>query len=740
MSRLALRLMLPEEVGVRRDGEVVTAGVALPTGALADEHRFAISDARGSPVPVQVLRVGRWPDGGVRWMSLAFPASVCGGGTELYTLSDSNAPAVAPDTRVLLTPEPGGIRVDTGTIAFSIRADPLDPLVGFPGVQSARIRLKDQQRTHHVAVGRDVMIEHEGPLLATVLVTGTLAADTSCNLSFECRVTATAGASHVDIAVQVICDAQASEVEISSWTFDISTDPVRTGVCGVFDAAQRGEPPFTIAPTVGGHTRGIFATSQVVAGEHWADVRNVDAAQRWQWAELHGRVASNWVAAESDGSCTTVAVRRFAENSPGELALGAGGVTARLWPEQGEPLVLAQGMAKTRAIRILAGEDRHAGLVLDSPVVPFQLDGEDAHGLRVLPYLPETYPNLEAHIREELFGWYQSGQALGFLDFGDSMQGIITGPRTGYSANNEHDALLALVLHYLRSGERAYYDSAEAYADHLCDVDFVHHTTANDFEHGGLRAHGRGHVHYQEALTATGPVMTSIDTGHLWTEGLVLFSQVSGQIRYLDAATRVAECITRLVDLGWARPEPGPRNSGWPLIGLTAVARATGEQRYLDAARTVARQALAAQDADGRWTMRIGLREDYCAWQNAVLLVGLARFLELENDSLVRKSFRSGSEAMIDIGRNRDGTFIYLTRFDYRWANRSALIREALALACDASGDERFVTAGLTGGNRWYRAAGAPAALSNDIAEWRGHLQFLARAHDIGLLSDMVAA
>ena len=177
---------------------------------------------------------------------------------------------------------------------------------------------------------------------------------------------------------------------------------------------------------------------------------------------------------------------RFAENHPDDIAVDTGGITVRFWPDDTGELRFTQGAAKTRTIRISAGYRPRLGLGLDSPLVAHSVDAVTSGRVpRILPYLPEQYPNLESHIREELFGWYLAGQSVGFHDFGDSMQGITAGPRTGYSANNEHDALLALTQHYVRSGERAYLESALAYGDHLCDIDLIHHSSGFPAEVGG---------------------------------------------------------------------------------------------------------------------------------------------------------------------------------------------------------------------------------------------------------------
>ncbi|WP_116948945.1 hypothetical protein [Jiangella endophytica] len=712
-----VRLSVSEEIGVARSGEVVVCGVPVsaagPLAVLVD----------GVPVPHQVL----WRRAG--WAGLAFPVSV--GARASAEVVVRPAGEAGPPPAVSVSAGASSLRLTTGVVTAELGLDPFTVAVPGLGLPAARVLLAGGDGVRHAAAVPDgsVTVTQAGPLLAEVSLAGRY----GTSWGFRARLTARAGASSVDLSVGLVNDDDAPESEVSEWAVELDTGPVATAVCGVFGAAHRGAPPFAVQHRGEGHPRGIFATSRVVGGTDWQDASDPDYWSRWEWAELHGRQAVNWLVAQRpSGDDVTVAVHRFAENHPGDLAATPSGLTVRFWPADAGPLRLTQGAAKTRLLRLTGGDDRRSGPVLDSPLVPAVVSVLPGY----LPYLPERYPNLESHIREELSGWYQSGQSLGFHDFGDSVQGITTGPRTGYSANNEHDALLALALHYLRSGERAYYDSAQAYADHLCDVDLIHHSV-HPHEVGGLRAHGRAHVHYVSARTADGPVRTSIDTGHLWTEGLVLFGLLSGESRYVEAARRVADCVVGLVDLGWTRPEPGPRNSGWPLMALCAVASATGSSGYLDAAARTAKAALAAQHPDGRWLMRLGLTDDYCAWQNAVLLIGLARLQELEPTAEVAAAFEAGARALLTLGRNRDGSFVYLSRFDYRWANRSALIREALALAFDATGDDAYLRAGLAGGSRWYRPHGAAPALSNDVAEWRGHLPFLLRAHEAGLLTDL---
>jgi len=60
-----------------------------------------------------------------------------------------------------------------------------------------------------------------------------------------------------------------------------------------------------------------------------------------------------------------------------------------------------------------------------------------------------------------------------------------------------------------------------------------------------------------------------------------------------------------------------------------------------------------------------------------------------------------------------------------------------LACCYRLSGDTSFLVAGLLGGGRWYPQTGRPRVTSEDIANWRGHLPFLAHADEAGLLKDL---
>jgi hypothetical protein len=742
-------LRVHDEIGVARVAELARGGIPLAPGVLSGPADVRLGDRF-----VQTRAVEWWPDGSIRWLGLAFLADVPRQGTAEYQL-EVGVPGVddGQGPRVTAIETSDGVAVDTGAVSFLVRRAPFDPLHGYPGVTGFDLSTHGGDGSEHTAAADpdlQLRVVEAGPVVVRILASGTYCStDGTGLLDVEVEVEAVAGSAAVSLDCRFVNRESGASTSIHGWTASIAYADSLAACSGAFEAVHRTSAPFSLTQAGDGHAKGIFVLAQVEPPDvEWTDAGDPAYRGRWEWSELSGRPAKGWVDVELGGSRRlAVVVPRFFDDNPSSIAYRRDGVDIGLWPAGAGTLELTQGVAGTRRVVVCAhdGTPTEASRLAERAESPLVVEVREpafasAAAPDVLAQRSGRHPKLESYMRSELFSWCLVGQATGFLDRGDCMQ-VPAGPRAGFTANNEHDAILALCLHYLRSGERAYLASAESYADHVIDVDVIHASERNFFEVGGVRAHGRNHVHYVAARTADGDVETSIDTGHMWVEGLLLLGAIMHRRRYVDAARGIGECLLRLEEIGWTRPEPGPRNSGWPLIAFAALYRSTLDERFLAAARRVAASALAAQGPDGRWTMRVGFWDGYCAWQNAVLLIGLARLLGVDPEPPpgIEAGFRAGSDALLGLGRYDDGGFIYLDRFDYRWVSRPGLIREALAAAYDLTGEERFLHAGLEGGSAWYRPSGG-VTTSNDVAEWRGHLPFLGALDRAGLLQDLPSA
>ena len=101
--------------------EPITAGFPFPAGVVRDPDRIGLLDDQGSPVAVQALATERWADGSVRWALLDFQAAGDVRDRQYTILCDAPVPQPLPRSRVEITEQDGGARVDTGAARFELR-------------------------------------------------------------------------------------------------------------------------------------------------------------------------------------------------------------------------------------------------------------------------------------------------------------------------------------------------------------------------------------------------------------------------------------------------------------------------------------------------------------------------------------------------------------------------------------------------------------------------------------------
>jgi hypothetical protein len=186
-AEVVTALTVRETAGIARAGEVVRSGVALPRSlGLKSTARLAVLDEKGVPVPSEHTVLGRWNAGlgdtaqPIQWVLVSFPASVAPNGAATYQLVLDDRPEVRPAhaTPVQVTKSGDQVTVQTGAATFRMGGSPgrlFDEVRTAGGVaivsggdQQARARQQDLS----LPTGRDVRVEHQGPLSAVVTVEG----------------------------------------------------------------------------------------------------------------------------------------------------------------------------------------------------------------------------------------------------------------------------------------------------------------------------------------------------------------------------------------------------------------------------------------------------------------------------------------------------------------------------------------------------------------------------------------
>src|SRR5688572_13952419 len=86
VSAERIPLVVTENSGVARRGEIVTSGVPFPPGALPANTPVRLLDEQGKLVPLQSQTTATWRDGSVKWLLLDFLADVEPNGSRNFTL------------------------------------------------------------------------------------------------------------------------------------------------------------------------------------------------------------------------------------------------------------------------------------------------------------------------------------------------------------------------------------------------------------------------------------------------------------------------------------------------------------------------------------------------------------------------------------------------------------------------------------------------------------------------------
>ena len=336
--------------------------------------------------------------------------------------------------------------------------------------------------------------------------------------------------------------------------------------------------------------------------------------------------AAGRVRVEMGDKVLEMLVENFWQNHPLEIAVDTDGVTVFFWPPKLKAVEITQGMAKTFVLNLWCGKKDEAGGEFTGPVrlapPPSIHCASGVFGGQILPHDGSPFPLFEQAVSSQRCLAKLSPDVIvatdsfGQFNFGDTMG-------DGGWANLEPQRGHAAWLHYLRTGDPAMFQVAQAAARHYRDIDI-------DQISGSTITHNPSHT------------LGGKSTSHAWIQGMLDHYLVTGERRSMEVA---------LLHADYLKKQPldnlvaGGRTVTRILDNLADLYMLTGDDELVTKYHTIVaaqRENLVQGDApfpgvfqsyrDGRWTypsnfvpwyglysqVKMRLATDDAAWEQAL--------------------------------------------------------------------------------------------------------------------------
>ncbi len=322
-------LSVAEPAGEGRTAEPISGGIPLPKGATREGHPLCVFRPGGEPVPCQVLPLVVDPDGSLRWVLVDFQDDLAAGQTKRYTLRPGRSTA-RPPRPIRVTDAASGVTIDTGKVKLTMSRTA--PFGLFSAVESSGRRVVSGGRasytdgfdgkTYPAARPTSVEAEWTGPMRVTVAVKGRFVGDAASKFQYVARITAWAGRSDVHVKYSLANTNPDHycyrSVQDSTIALKLTAPPARSilGASKPIRASGEAELIETLLPSA--------------AGAAWA----TDGKRKVWTTKGEDDQAEGWIAADVGGARIYACDLYFADDPPrrlvvakGELILG--GIMAR---------------------------------------------------------------------------------------------------------------------------------------------------------------------------------------------------------------------------------------------------------------------------------------------------------------------------------------------------------------------------------------------------------------------------
>ena len=748
-----------------RVAEPCYIGIPVKKGELRDLSKVKVYQ-EGRKLPLQAKVTSRHKDGSVRFLFLRFLADLpANKGTvlqcSLHGEADAvNTESVRAESALYVKADEMGVTVVCGKEEqpFSFRVQHNSNALfeklhangrDYEQKQFVGPFLKDGKgREYQVQIGSWQVVE-DGPVCAVLRARGSNVLNAGSGMphvDFECKLTAWAGKPWVEISYRII-NTTDEPLHVASLVFKLLRTPnetageelVKMDTYEKLDSTGCGDRLNASEPSGGPvfHARGVGELAQVVDRAPVEKVRTCVGSSNYKTDFYLGQdgtavsrmVDSAWLLREANehfaevfygtffadvtdsegGVCATVFQAQ--QNYPKAVQADKSGISVMLVPENIEKVVMQTGMSREQRFLLHfhgAGEDLAE---IDNRSLIYQMPDR--------PYLsPKTHKDsgvwldvfadkLNIDVEQCLVGKADGHcRAYGMMNFGDSYDPNYTAQgRAGNRlvwCNNEYDYPHACALLYARTGIRRFLDYNIASCSHWMDVDVCHYHP-NPLYVGGQWEHTGGHC-------IDGVMVCS----HEWVEGLLDYYHFTGDERGLETALGIGDNVLRLLDTPmYAKVgEANARETGWALRTLTALYVETGEEKWIAKCTGILHDFKVWEEQYGNWlapytdntVIRVG-------FMISVAIGSVMRYYREFPDPELKTMMLHAVDDLIENSYMEElGCFYYKELPSLNRIGNNTLLLEALAIAYELSGDEKYLRPGI----RTFKkaiSAGVPGAV-----------------------------
>jgi hypothetical protein len=506
-EEFSLKLSVTEPTGVERKSAEVRGGVPLERGRFKKDQAFAVFEG-DKEIPAQVLPLVVDGEDCLRWIVIDLQTDLAANQKKEFTLKAAKGSA-APARAVKVSSDEEGTTVDTGRLRFTISKK--QPFSLFTTVEidgkavagggnasytdSTPMEEKDWKKCAALAPS-GIEVERAGSMRATLKVSGGFDGDEGTKMKYAAWITAWAGRPDVHVKYALINSNSEQYVfrRIKNSIVNLKlSDAVESTVIGAREPIEAGADAWLRAGLINKwffYGRAMFVKGAVRAG----------SGEEELWSSKdHNDLPGGWIFAKTGQGGVFVSDRFLWENPVRGIAvkdghLSLGGVLENFEPGEyvvrgktvkgGQPyisngrwLLDCNHLSSEYVINFAAPQEKEQLVRLG------KLARARLHLLAPLDWYFETeslssgkFATQAEEIQcYEKWGWKhdpkKAPKGPGMNRYHGSERTLprwVDGTDNHY--DSEADVLEMLVVMYLRTGERRYFDFAQAWANHEMDL------------------------------------------------------------------------------------------------------------------------------------------------------------------------------------------------------------------------------------------------------------------------------